>query len=428
MLVLAAVSAALLPMAACDTPTPAPVTNGDWPQWRGPGSAGIAASEALPVTWSETENVKWKSAVPGVGNSSPVVVADLVYLTSSQPVAESHPPLESKLVMAFAADDGTLLWQTEVARRPAEKLHPRNTAAGPTPLADAGGVFAYFGSILARVDREGELLWVKTVDDRYAKFSRYGAASSPVFSSTGVVIVQDKEYADNGDIGWLATFDRETGDEVWRTEWTETCCSYSTPVVVDRGAGEEIVHAHSGAVRGYDAATGARLWNHEIPALQMVSTPIVEDDVVYVLGGADHKRANVAFRLVGAGAQTSFEPLWSSTRLAPQASSSVLYRDLLFSATLQGVAVAREPSDGSVLWQERMDYRRIQAAVLAGDGKVFMTSQGGAVSVFSATREPELLSVNVIEEGGSTSTPAIGGGCFLVRSPSSLYCFADMGA
>ncbi|HVS63763.1 MAG TPA: PQQ-binding-like beta-propeller repeat protein [Thermoanaerobaculia bacterium] len=400
----------------------------EWPQWRGPDRAAVSNESPLPVTWSPTSpNLRWTAELPGVGNSAPIVAAGRVYATTAYPVDEARPEGEHwRALLAFDASSGEALWGAEVFAGPAEKRHWLNTLAGPTPIADGERIYVYFGSVLAAVDTDGAVVWQREIDPRYAELSRYGAASSPAIAGELLIVAQDKEFAETEDVGWVAAFDRATGKPVWRTEWEHTCCSYSSPLVVERGGRREILFAHSGEVAGYDAESGDKLWSHLYPMLQMVSTPVVDGvidgDYLAILGGADHNRGNVALRLSGSGSGTEVETLWESEKLAPQASSPVLYQGLLYNITTQGVLVVYEPTSGEILAQVRLPRGRNHASLVAGDGKVYASSSSGAVTVASAGRAPQILATNEVGERGTTASPAIGAGCFVQRTEGHLWC------
>jgi len=405
----------------------------EWPQWRGPDGAAVSGEAPLPVEWSGTSsNRRWAAELPGVGNSAPIVADGRVYATTAYPVEEADPEGDHwRALFAFGAASGDELWQTEVFAGPAEKRHWLNTPAGPTPIADGERIYVYFGSVLAAVATDGAIVWQREIDPRYAELSRYGAASSPALARDLLIVAQDKEFAQSEDVGWIAAFDRATGEPVWRTEWEHTCCSYSSPLVVERGGRLEILFAHSGEIAGYNGESGEKLWSHRYPMLQMVSTPVIDGVIdgqyMAILGGADRNRGNVALRLSGSGKGTQVETLWESEKLAPQASSPVLYDGLLYNITTQGVLVVYDPPTGEILFQLRLPRGRNHASLVAGDGKVYATSSSGAVTVVSAGPEPEILATNELGERGTTASPAIGAGCFLQRTEERLWCIEAEG-
>lgn len=398
----------------------------EWPQWRGPDGLGIARGP-LPTTWSlEGPSLRWKTELPGRGNSSPVVAEGRIFLTLALQASQtSQPPAAAEVersVVALDLESGELLWRTPVLVAPRGTIHHLNTVVAPTPVTDGESVFVYFGSAIARLDRDGEPIWKREVDPRYAELSRYGASSSLVLTRDAVIVTQDRESAAAEDPGWIAAFDRASGEPLWRSQWDDTCCSYSTPLVVERGGGEEIVFAHSGRVASYDARSGERLWEHGYPIHQMVASPVIHEDVLGVSGGAHNVRHTVFLRLAGSGSETRAEVLWEDDRLVPQISSPVLYEGLFFSITDQGVLACYDAPTGELLWRHRLASRRNRASLLAGDGKVFITSSAGVVTVVAASRTFELLAENNLGEELSNASPAVAGDCLLLRTRTALVC------
>jgi outer membrane protein assembly factor BamB len=383
---------------------------------------GVSHEVDLPVTWGSDESIAWKTEVPPYGNSSPVVSGGRVYLTSS--VKREGKAGQLRTVLAYDFASGAPLWETEVLAAPGEQLHRVNTAAAPTPATDGERLYVYFGSDLAALDLDGNVLWRQTIDAGYRDNSRYGASTSPVLTNEAVVILQDREYADTEDPGWIAAYGKEDGRELWRHEWNDTCCTYSTPVVVDRGAGEELIVALSRWVQGRDARTGELLWSADYEINQLVSSPVIDGELLIVAGGAHGVRQIKGFRLTGVGRETAVEELWSTKRMVPETASPVVYDGLFFSISTQGVMTCRELLDGKLVWRERLQQRGNHGSLVAGDGKVYAVSGWGFTAVIAASREYQLLAENVLpdfEEGRAVASPAIAEGALLLRSENHLY-------
>lgn len=394
----------------------------EWAQWRGPHGLGIAEQAGLPTSWThDSPNVRWRTKLAGTGNSSPIVSGGRIYLTLAEAAEDADgSPLFVRAVTCLRLEDGAILWTTPVFRGPEGSVHEYNTLAAPTSASDGERVFAYFGSVLASLDPSGTVLWTKEVEPEYFQSSRYGAASSPVLTRRAVIVAQDREYAKPEYAGWLAAFDKLTGEEIWRTQ-TESCCTYSTPLVVERGDAEEIVWAQSGYVAGYDAASGERLWKHEYVINQLVSSPVIAGDILVVSGGAHNIKQGLALRLTGSGRSTKAELLWEHQRMIPQTSSPVLYQGRLFTVTDQGVMVAHEVTTGKEIWRARLARGGNFASLVAGDGKVYVSSRSGWLSVIAASDEYSLLSENHLGEAGSTASPAIAGRSLVIRDKESLF-------
>lgn len=394
-----------------------PETGGDWPQFRGTGGVGLTDATGLPERWStDSENVRWRTEIPGSGNSSPIVSRGRVFLTT----AVSEGDRVERSVVAIDAGSGELLWQTSIVEEPLEATHRLNTYAAPTPVTDGRTVYAFFGATLAAVDRDGQVEWRQTVDPEYRDLSHYGAASSAVLTESAVVVARDREDAKHGS-GWLGAFDQRTGEELWRRTWVDTCCSYATPLVLERAGGPEILFTHAARVTSYDPDTGETLWSQPLQQNQPVTTPTVEGDLIAVFTGADRVRNGAMLRLSGSGLETEVEILWQTRRMIPQVSSPVLYDGALYTVADNGVMVSYEPLTGKVRWQKRLKGAGFRPSLLAGDGKIYALDSHGNASVVAAGPKFKLIAENSIDEGGNAS-PAYGAGCLLVRTNDALFC------
>jgi outer membrane protein assembly factor BamB len=402
----------------------------EWPQFRGPSGLGVVETGPLPTAWSaDSANIRWRSPVPGQGHSSPIVAGGRVFLTTAIELpgsagAGEKAHLERALV-ALDLATGKSLWKTEIFTGPRTKGHRFNTTAAPTPVTDGESVYVYFGSHLARVTFDGKVLWTKQLEPNYALFSHYGAASSPVLAGDAVIVVQDKEDPHDEDTGWMAAFDRDTGDEIWRQQWTNTCCSYSTPLLWTRtGADEELLFAYSGALVAHDPKTGERLWEHLYPMWQFVGGLVAEGDILCALGGAHNQRGNLCVRVTGPSRSAKVERLWFEPRRAPETSSPVLYRGRIYGVTLNGILSCYDLKTGKLQWAHDLEKGRgFRASIIAGDGKVYVKPTWGSTAVVDASTDAfRVLAWNDLGEGDNNATPAVGGGCLLLRTAEHLFC------
>ncbi len=395
-----------------------------WPSFRGPTGMGLFEDAGLPVTWSADDgSVLWKAKIPGRGNSSPVVADGRVFLTTAVAKGDGSGNVVRE-VLALDLESGEILWETEIYRGEKEKLHRENTSAGPSAVTDGRHVFATLGTHLSKLDVDGGIVWNHEVHPDYVEHSRYGAASSLVLTSNAVILLRDREAAEPGLTGWLAAYSRDDGSELWRHEWGDICCTYSTPLVVDRGAGEEVLVALTHRLKSFDAVTGDHLWSAEYEINQLVGGPVLEGDLLIVAGGAHNVRETAAFRLTGAGAETQVEKLWNTVKFAPQTSSAVLHEGLVYTMTTKGMVACRDGWSGETLWQQRLKLRSPHAALIAGDGKVYSMSPVGQTAVMVAGPEFELLALNELPEEGNKwagASPAVADGTLLVRGARHLY-------
>ncbi len=420
-----ALAAATL-IAGCSRPED--VTRGDWPQWRGPGGQGISPLAGLPEVWSaETPNIRWRVEVPGAGNSSPIVSGGRVFLTSAWGKPGDSPRKAERrrnIQFALAALDlatGEILWQTSVFSSRKAKKHWFNTHATPTPVTDGERVYVYFGTVLAAVDFEGRVVWSEEIDTNYSRYSRYGAAASPILTSEAVIVTQDREYGETDDVGWIAAYDKATGRQLWRDEWQHTCCSYTTPILYGAGSGVQVLNSTSGEVVGYDARTGERLWAGQYGSTQPVPSMVTAGQILSVPGGV-HNRSIFVLRLNGGGKDPAPELLWKSKRGVPEISSPVLYQGKLFAVTEGGIMVCYDAETGELLWRGRLAGGKYHSSLVAGDGKVYALNDLGVTSVVAAKSEFELIAENDLADGGGRSSPAISQECLLIRTRARLYC------
>jgi len=390
---------------------------GEWPRFRGPDGLGVSSAMHLPTTWSEdSDNVLWKTRIRGMGNSSPIVSHGRVFLTTS--TREGKRNIQ-KWVLGLDLATGELLWETLLETAPKNKRHYANTWAAPTPVTDGSSVFVHFGDVLASLDREGEVLWMVTVDPQYFEYSHYGAASSPILIEGAVLVFQDRETVDDKP-GWLAAFDRETGEEVWRTTWVDTCCSYVTPLLRRIGDQDEIILLMAGSVRGFDPQTGEELWRQPFDTDQPVASAVTEGDLLAVFSGAHTQRHGAVFELSGQGTEGIATLVWETTRMIPETASPVLQDGLLFTVTSQGIIVCMDVRTGERHWKKRLPTGTYRASLIAGDGKIFAVSSTGNTAVVAAEDNFKLIANNSLGHG-SNASPAAAGNSLLIRAESALY-------
>jgi outer membrane protein assembly factor BamB len=421
---------ALIPVAlfwaGCAKPTE-DVTVGEWRQFRGPEGLGISAEENLPVHWQESSpHIRWQADVPGRGNSSPVVSRGRVFLTAvAEGVGDDQSPADEpiwprRIVLAYDLESGEQLWETTLFDGPTGKIHWSNTHAAPTPVTDGRHVFVSFDAHLAALDFDGNVVWHHEVDRDYFEDPRYGASSSPVLADDAVILLQDKEEGESEYPGWIAAFDKRTGKQIWRDEWSHTCCSYNTPLVVERDGRLEVWNQTAMEVIGYDAHTGERLWRGVHGTMQTVPSMVRQDDIFLTPGGIHH-RSLVMFHLCQTGDDIEPIPIWSGITGSPEIASPVLYRDRLFSVSSGGALYVFDARTGKEVWKKRLPSGMYRSSLVAGDGKVYVANSTGVTTVIDATSErPRILSRNSLPSG-STASPAIVDGTILLRGQGQLF-------
>ena len=380
----------------------------DWPSFRGISARGVAEGYPAPLRWSgETgENVRWRTAIPGIGHSSPVLWRDLVCVTTAvgtkakpelrvglygdiDPVQDDT--VHSWKVYCFDKGTGTVRWErTAHAGVPKVKRHTKSTHANPTLATDGERLVALFGSEgLHAYDLQGRLLWKKDLGLLDSGFFRvpeaqWGFASSPVIHE-GMVIVQVDVQKDS----FLAAFDAVTGRERWRTLRADVP-TFSTPTVhVEEGRAQVIVNGWK-HIGGYDAATGKELWRMKGGGDIPVPTPVVAGGLVYITNAHGGAAPIYAIRTSATGdvslpegRTSNAHVAWSQERDGAYMQTPLVYAGLLYNCRDNGVLSVYDAKTGRRLYQQRLGEggAGFTASPVAADGKVYFTSEEGEVTV-----------------------------------------------
>jgi outer membrane protein assembly factor BamB len=431
-----------------------------WPSFRGANASGVADAGQPPVTWDGVKsiNIAWKTAIPGLGHSSPVVWGDRVFITtaiSGNPQSvfrrdvvtrqgeiiniDSSKDVSPHAWRLYSLDKrtGAILWSRTAAEGvPRTDRHMKNSHASATPATDGVHVVAFFGSEgLYCYDVNGKLLWKQDLgvldagsfDD--ADF-QWGTASSPIIHDNLVFVQCDIQTG-----SFVAAFDVATGKQVWRTMRDETP-SWSTPTVY-RGAGRtELVTNATRYARGYDARTGRELWKLAGNSENVAPTPIVTEDLIFVSSGYRPTQPIYAIRPGAAGdisltggATSSEQIAWSVTRGGPYIPTPIVYRDQLYVAANNGVLTAYDARTGERIYQRRLGDSggAYAASPVAANGRLYFTSEDGDVLVVKAGPEYELLATNPMGEV-CLATPAVAGDMIVMRTQHHVFAIAEGGA
>lgn len=395
----------------------------DWPQFRGPDGLGRSDAKGLPLTWGDEKNVAWKTTLPGPGASSPIVLGDRIFLTcftgfatsSREPGEMSH--LKRHLLCLNLAD-GKIVWDTPVpAELPEQdRIRENHGYASSTPVADAERIYAFFGrSGVFAFDPSGRQLWKARVGD---KLNGWGSATSPVLYKD-LLIVNASVESDA-----LVALDKKTGAELWRAPGANE--SWHAPVFVQAPDGKsEVVIAKNGRVLGFDPDTGAALWNAKtgIP-WYMCPTPVVDNGIVYVIGGRTPNGA-LAIRAGGRGDVTTSHVMWKVGKGSNVPSPILHDGHLYFAHENLGIVYCVNAKTGEVVYEERLEPSpgQIYASPVLAEGRIYFTGRGGRTVVVAAGPKFEKLAENTLEanRGMFNSSPAIAGKRLLLRSNKFLY-------
>jgi outer membrane protein assembly factor BamB len=391
-----------------------PIRN--WPEYRGPHGNGHAVATGLPVRWSETENVLWKTPIHGKGWSSPVVWGDQVWLTTA--------PADGKQRFAVCVHrrTGKILHDIKVFDDPKPAFCiPFNSYASPTPVVEEGRVYVHFGSCgTACLDTAtGKTLWSRR--DLPCDHWR-GPGSSPIMYK-GLLFI----HFDGYDHQYVVALNKKNGKAVWKkdraiaygTDNGDLKKAYGTPSVITVGGKPQLVSSAAVATLAHDPFTGDEIWKVYHGGMNSAARPVVAGDKVFVCSG-DGGLGLVAVRPEGKGDVTKSHVAWKLNRGAPNRSSLLVVGDLLYMVTDGGVASCVEPGTGRQLWQGRLAGQFVASPVEA-DGHIYLFNRDGTGYVAQAGRTWKLLSTNRLEEGCMAS-PAIVGKTLIVRTIHHLYC------
>jgi outer membrane protein assembly factor BamB len=426
---------------------PAAAMTGSWPSFRGREASGVADGQRLPDTWegATAKNVLWRTPIPGLAHSSPIVWGDTVFVTSaisSRKDATFKPGLygdgdasEDRSIhkwVLYAIDKrtGRMRWE-RVAREgaPRNKRHIKSTYASATPVTDGRIVVAWFGSEgIHAFDVNGAPLWqvdLGRVDMGAYDIPTYewGPASSPIIWN-GLLILQCDTQTDS----FVLALKLETGEIVWKTSRDELS-SWGTPTVAATMSGPELVTNASNFIRGYDVRTGRELWRLSGSSKITAPTPIFAENLIVVASGRAPERPIFAVKpgsrgdlTLGRDQTTSSTIAWSRSGRGSYMPTPLAYRGVLYVLANNGVFDAYDLTSGKEIYRQRLPLvgSGFSASPVAADGKIYLSNEDGDMLVVRAGPTFELVATNSIGEL-LMATPALSEGVMYVRGASSLF-------
>jgi len=439
--VLAIVGMALL---AWNLPVNSAPGPGDWPYWRGPAADGMAVGDA-PLTWSATENVKWKTDIPGLGHSSPVIWGDYIFLTTAiktgaagaaaptpPPAAEvgrgrggfggGGPQVEHKFdVLALDRTTGKILWQrTAKTAVPHEGGHNQyGSFASNSPVTDGTYVYAFFGSRgMYCYDFKGALVWEKDFGVQMRMKMAFGEGMAPVLAGDKLVLVFDHEAG-----SFIVVLDKKTGKEIWRATRDEKT-NWAAPLVTKVGARTEVIVAGSNKTRSYDLETGKVIWECAGLGANTIPQPVRQDDLVFLMTGYQNPKL-MAVRLGREGDLTGTDAIvWSQTRGTSYTPSPVIFDNKLYVLTDSGMISCFNARTGEPYYhQTRLPKTySFKSSPVGANGKLYLATENEDVVVLRMGEKFEVLATNTMTDQVFIATPAISGGEIFLRSKTTLFC------
>lgn len=418
----AAISLATISLSAA---VPDPSMN--WPAWRGPEFTGVSRTANPPIRWSEQENIRWKTTVPGSGTSTPIVWNDLVFLLTAIPAAPGSAtaaPTTSQKFTVLAVDraTGKTRWErTPRTQVPHEGHHKDHGFASASPVTDGEVLVASFGSFgIYAFDLQGVLLWEKDLGDMHTRNS-FGEGSSPAMQGNTVVILWDHEGED-----FIVALDRKTGNELWRTKREEPT-GWSTPLILSSAGKPIVVVNGTNKVRAYDLATGSLLWEAGGQTANAIPSPVPFDGRVIVTSGFRGAALQV-IRLGRSGNLTGSDAIeWTHSKNTPYVPSPLLYGNHLFflSGNNAMLSVFDAGSGKPGVEAERLNgITGVYASPVGAADRVYIAGRDGGTLVLKNALTLDVLATNKLEDGFDAS-PALAGADLFLRGRQSLYCISE---
>lgn len=417
----------------------------NWPQWRGPDGQGVSEEKNLPVEWSSTKNVKWKTAIAGRGHSSPIVWRKKIFLTTAldgdavpgRTAGVTHKLLDGTdfvhpdavgadlkhtfKVVCLDRETGRILWERVAYEGPVhDSRHKKASFASSTPATDGKYVFAFFGSEgLYAFDYNGKLVWKQDLGKLGTASVGYGV--SPILFGN-LVIMQCDESGGNS---FIVAFDKKTGKQAWRVP-RKVDVTWTSPVLVRTGNRTEVVTAAAEAIIAYDPSTGKELWRHKGLESNAVPTPVVSNDLVVLTSGYPTKIA-LAIKAGGSGDVTGTPQLvWTYNKGTAYVPSPIIYGDYLYLMTGNGSISCLDVRTGKVAYEGARVPKpaTFMASPVAFEGKILLTSEEGDTFIVAAGPKHEVLRVNSLGEPVYAS-PAIADGNIFIRSDKNVYAIGN---
>ncbi len=402
----------------------------DWPDYRGPWANGHAAAPGdpkpvgLPLTWSETQHVKWKTPIPERGWSTPVILGQQIWLTTATEDGRDF------FAICVAAATGKILFNEQLFHCDTPEVlgNSVNCYASPSPVIEPGRVYVHFGSYgTACLDtKDFKVLWKR--DDLLCRHFR-GPGSSLVLFQDLLILTMD-----GIDVQYLVALDRKTGRTVWKTDrtadWNDLLPdgqparagdlrkAYSTPLFIEVAGSAQMISVGSKAAYGYDPTNGRELWQIKTEGYSVASRPLYGHGLVFIATGSG-KSEFLALRPDGRGLVPDTNVVWRTPRGAPKMASPLLVDDLLFLLAENGVMRCLEATTGNEFWQERVGGEYYASPIFA-DGNIYCFNQDGKTTVLKAGRKFEVVATNTLEDGFMAS-PAVDGRALILRTKKNLY-------
>ena len=382
------------------------VSTSDWPQFRGPTGQGVSDEQGLPLTWSETKNVRWKVAIPGRGWSSPVVQGDRIWLTTATE--------EGKSLRAISVDrnTGAIVQNVEVFRLKSAKLaNPKNSLASPTPIVEGDRVYVHFGAFgTACITQSGEIVWKTKLE--YDN-GQHGTGGSPVLYEDLLII-----SCDGNDVQFVVALDKLTGKVRWKKS-REGYQAYTTPLIVELAGSPQVISPGAFRAISYDPRNGKELWQVTYgEGFSNVPRPVYGDGLVFICTGFQQPSL-LAVRVDGKGDVTKSKVQWKLDRGVPLTPSPLLVGSELYMVTDNGIVTCVDAKTGKEYWRARVRGNHSASPIYA-DGRIYFLNEEGESVILAPGQQLKHLATNQLD-GRTLASMAVSNGSIFIRSDTHLY-------
>lgn len=390
----------------------ASIQAGDSPQFRGPGGEGHSTETNLPLKWSPTENIRWKTDIEGLGWSTPSIAGSQVWITSALDQGKSLK------VLCLDLKTGNIIHDVELFKHDDPgPIHDKNSYASPSVLIDGDRVYAHYGKLgTACLDRQANVIWKKNLEYNH----RHGPAGSPIVVDDLLILA-----CDGTDVQYVIALNKLTGDEVWKTS-RDGKMAYSTPLLITVDSKPQIVSTGGEWGIGYEPKTGKEIWRFRYPkGYSNVPRPVYGHGLVFLCSGYD-KPWLYAVQPNGTGDVTETHMAWKIERGAPLNPSPLVLGDDLYFVSDNGIASCLDAKTGEVHWQKRIG-GNYSASLLHADGRIYMLDENGKTYVFAPSKDEfHQLAVNELP-GRTLASIAAADGALFLRTDKSVYRIENAG-
>jgi len=383
----------------------------------------MSQEKGVPTEWSATSNVRWKTEIPGVGWSSPVVFADRIFVTTATEGGESLH------LIRLDRRSGEVVWDREIARQEAGHKQRFNSYASSTPATDGERIYAIAcdGRIMA-IDMDGKIEWTNEEFDYY---SEHGLAISPVLYEDLVIVAFDwSGRPPDSKLGWqtawdkavILAVDKNTGKTRWRGRRGSSRIAHVVPQIAKVNGQDQLISGAGDVIQGFDPKTGQRLWTVTSAGEGVVPSVVVGDGLAFTASGFGDSTIR-AVRIDGRGDVTKTHIAWESKDDVPHVPSMLYVSPHLYSVTEGGIAKCFKGATGEVLWRERLG-GKVSTSPIWADGKIYFVSEKGETTIVEDGPQFKVVAKNDLDEKCCASL-AISQGNIFIRAEKNLYCIGE---